>query len=237
MAVDQGDFEDAERLFRESDALFRALGEVLGSAHMQTNLALTLVAREQYAAAEPLLTECAKVARSLGDDHLVAVNLGNLAIAVSAQGDADRAASIFVEALALARSVGDGLLTTEALNFRGLAELRHGSLESAESTFREVLAIARELKDPRTTILGLERFADLAVATHAPGRAATLWGVIARLRDETRVTKHFHDQSAHTDARLALGDDAFDRAWREGHAMGLEEAVCYALSGQVAEGM
>jgi hypothetical protein len=36
--------------------------------------------------------------------------------------------------------------------------------------------------------------------------------------------------------RVALGDDAFDQAWREGSAMGPEEAVHYALNGQVAEG-
>ena len=45
IAMDQGDHEEAERLFRESDALFRTLGEVRGSAHMQTNLAVALVAR------------------------------------------------------------------------------------------------------------------------------------------------------------------------------------------------
>ena len=32
--------------------------------------------------------------------------------------------------------------------------------------------------------------------------------------------------------RAALGDDAFDQAWREGSAMDLEEAVRYALNGR-----
>jgi hypothetical protein len=36
--------------------------------------------------------------------------------------------------------------------------------------------------------------------------------------------------------RAALGDEAFDQAWREGDAMELEEAVRYALNGQIAEG-
>jgi hypothetical protein len=33
-------------------------------------------------------------------------------------------------------------------------------------------------------------------------------------------------------ARAALGDDAFDRAWREGRARTLEDAVKYAVSGE-----
>jgi hypothetical protein len=31
-------------------------------------------------------------------------------------------------------------------------------------------------------------------------------------------------------ARGTLGDDAFDQAWREGSAIDLEDAVCYALN-------
>ena len=234
--MDLGACEEAERLFRESDALFRAIGHARGSAHMQTNLAVALLHQSQYAAAEPLLMECVQVARSLGDDRLVAVNLGNLAIAAYEQGDVDRAASILEESLVLARSVGDGFLTSQMLSFKGHAELRHGNLESAEATAREILTIARELKDPVTTILGLERFANLAVATHAPRRAAILWGVIDRLRDETGVLKHFQVQTAFVEARLTLGDAAFDQAWREGSAMELEEAVRYALNSRAAGG-
>jgi hypothetical protein len=99
-------------------------------------------------------------------------------------------------------------------------------------SFREVLAIACELEDPLTTISGLENFAELAVARHAPSRAAMLWGVIARLRDDTGVPLAFHDQAALAEARRALGDAAFDQAWREGNAMELEEAVRSALSGE-----
>src|SRR5258706_812350 len=108
MAMSQGDYHEAERLFQEGDALHRELGNVSGSAHMQTNLALALVARDQYAAAKPLLMKGAKVARAFADNHLVAVNFGNLASPVYEQGDVDRAAPILDKALALAGSVGDG---------------------------------------------------------------------------------------------------------------------------------
>ena len=61
-----------------------------------------------------------------------------------------------------------------------------------------------------------------------------MWGVIARLRDETGVPVGFYEQTELANARLALGDDAFDQASREGSAMALEEAVRYALEGRGA---
>ena len=229
MALSQSDGDEAERLFKESGALFRAVGDVQGSARMQSNLAVALVARDRYAEAESLLMECVEVARSLGVDHFLAVNLGNLAIAIYEQGDLDRGAPFFEESLALARSVGDGVLTSQALSFKGQAALRHGDLESTEASYREILAIAGELKDPVTAMLGLDRFAELALATHAPKRAVTLGGAAARLRDETGVVPPFDQQAEFALARLALGDAAFDQAWREGHAMEMEEAMQYAL--------
>jgi hypothetical protein len=57
-----------------------------------------------------------------------------------------------------------------------------------------------------------------------------MWGVIARLRGETGMPTAYHDQTELAGARLALGDDAFDQAWREGGAMDLDEAVRYALN-------
>jgi predicted ATPase len=162
IAGDHGDHEEAERLFRESAALFQVLGEARGSAYMQSNVASALVSRGQYAAAEPLLKELVKVGRALGDDHVVAVNLGNLGVVTSEFGDADRAASFFGESLALARSFGDDFLVSRTLGYKGQAESRIGKLESAEASFLESLTIARALADPvarqSTVISGPRRF-------------------------------------------------------------------------------
>ena len=112
---------------------------------------------------------------------------------------------------------------------------------SAEASFAESLAIARELADPFATMWALERFAELAAAKHAHERAATILGAAARLREESGLSIPPHEQREHTRvaaaARAALGDDAFDQAWREGRAMDLEEAVRYAMESRGARGM
>jgi non-specific serine/threonine protein kinase len=109
-------------------------------------------------------------------------------------------------------------------------------LESAQASFTESLTIARELADPVDAIWALEGFAELALARHAPRQAATLLGAIAHLRDETGFLQPVPGETVLADARVTLGADAFDQAWREGSAMELEEAVRYALNGRVAGG-
>jgi tetratricopeptide (TPR) repeat protein len=238
LAVRQGDLDGAERLYRESLALFRELDDARGSVYLQTNQALLEMARGQYADAQPLLENCADLARALGETFLVAVNLGNLAIVAHARGDGTAAATLFEESLTLARDVGDLFLESHILSYQGRAEHSDGDLVSAEASFVESLAIARELADPFATMWALERFAELAAAKHAHERAATILGAAARLREEIGLCIPPHEEREHKRVAAAtcaaLGDDAFDQAWRDGSAMEPEEAVRYTLNGRVA---
>ena len=82
----------------------------------------------------------------------------------------------------------------------------------------------------------LECFAELAAAKHAHKRVGTILGAAAHVRKEIGLSLPLHDEREHTRVaaatRAALGDDAFDQAWREGSAMELEEAVRYTLGVQ-----
>ena len=236
LAMCQRDYEEAERLLLESLALFRALDETRGLAYAQTSLALLAVARGQYADAGPLLVECVGVARARSDPSLLVVNLGHLAIVVHAQGDSEKAASYFEEALTVARNIPNGFLTSSVLTYKGRAECSDGNLELAEASLAESLAIVGDLKEPVITVWALERCAELAIPKRAPRRAATLWGAAARLREEIGIPIPFNEEADYKRAvvtmRVALGEDAFDKAWNEGSAMTLDEAVRYALGVQ-----
>ena len=229
----QHDYEEAERLLRESLALFRRLDETRGLAYAQTNLALLAVARARYADAEPLLVEGARLARTLGDPNLLVVNLGHLAIVVHARRDPEKAASYFEEALTVARNIPNGFLTSSVLTYKGRAECSDGNLELAEVSLAESLTIAGELKDPVVTVWALERFAELAIPKQAPKRAATIWGAAARLREKIGIPIPLNEEADYergvATTRVALGEDAFDEAWSEGSAMTLDDAVRYAL--------
>jgi non-specific serine/threonine protein kinase len=234
LALDQRDYDEAERSFTESLELLRDLDEPVGSVHEKSNLAIVAVARGQYAIAEPLLEQCADLARSLGQKHLLATNLANLAIVVRARGNAERAASLVEETLNLAREIGNIHLVSQATAYRGRSECRDGNFESAEASFVASLALGRGITDPSATMWALEGFAELALARRAPERATTIWAAAARLRDETGIPVPFNELSdyerALAAARALLGDKAFDQAWRGGRAMELEDAVRYAMS-------
>jgi len=240
LALRQGDLDGAERFNQESVTLLGELDDVRGPVYLQIGQALLEMTRRHYADAEPLLEKCADLARTIGETFLLAVSLVNLAIVVHSQGDGERATSLFEESLTLAREVGDVFLESHILSYKGRAELSDGDLVSAEASFVESLAIARELADPFATMWALERFAELAAANHAHKRAATILGAAAHVREEMGLSLPPHDEREHTRVaaatRVALGDDAFEQAWREGSAMDLEEAVRYTLNGRMAGG-
>ncbi len=117
----------------------------------------------------------------------------------------------------------------------GRVRCKDGQLEAAEASLVEGLTIAGDITDPHAAVEALEGFAELAAATHALQRTATLLGSAARLRDEMGFLVPLNEEREHARlvaaARTGLGEDAFDRAWREGGAMDLKDALRYALGG------
>jgi tetratricopeptide (TPR) repeat protein len=224
------------RASRSKHNLPYQLTSFVGREQEIAQLALLAVARGQYDDAEPLLVDCVGVARALGDPNLLVVNLGHLAIVVHARGNAKKAASHFEEALTVARNIRNGFLASSVLTYKGRAECSDGNLELAEASLAESLTIADDLKDPVVTVWALERFAELAVPKRAPRRAAAIWGAAARLREKIGIPIPLNEDADYTRAvtttRVALGDDGFDEAWREGSAMTFDDAVRYALGGQ-----
>jgi hypothetical protein len=74
----------------------------------------------------------------------------------------------------------------------------------------------------------LQGFANLALASGRPLRAACMYGAAQRLRPD--IGLHRLRDDAHVQAaRAACADDmAFEAAWREGGAMTLEQAIAFA---------
>ena len=72
----------------------------------------------------------------------------------------------------------------------------------------------------------------MVAALGGSARAVRIWGAAERLREEIgspllERPRHVRRVAA---ARAALGDDAaFDRAWKEGSALTLEQAIDLAL--------
>jgi tetratricopeptide (TPR) repeat protein len=173
--------------------------------------------------------ECIAYARSIGDPKLLVDGLANLATILHARGDAERAFQALEEALVLVRDRGDEWLLSHILTWRGRVACKEGMLALAEESLVESLTIARALADDLVIAAVLESFAELALAKQAPERAARHYGAAAHLREEVEVPIPIEERADYQKgvvaARAALGDDAFERAWSEGRAMTLDEAV------------
>ena len=80
----------------------------------------------------------------------------------------------------------------------------------------------------------LEGLSYVAFALAGPGRATRIDGAAERLREEIGSPLPANERPRYdrhvAAARAALGDDvAFDRAWQEGRALTIEQAIELAL--------
>jgi hypothetical protein len=143
---------------------------------------------------------------------------------------------LYEETLTLARVLDNKFLTSELLSDRGRAQCRDGKMQSAHASLVEGLTIAAELADPQAVVEALEGFAELAVAQYTAKRAARILGAAGRLREVIGLAPSVHEEREHkrvtAAAHAALSDAAFDRTWRRGREMSLDEAVRNALSDQ-----
>jgi len=155
-----------------------------------------------------------------------------------ARGDRVAALTLFEESLALARDIGNRHLVATILDTLNRDDLLQGNLGAAEAHLSETITIFDGLGDRGGVANALEGFALLASAKDASRRAARMWGAAERLRDEVGAPIRLHDQADHnrsvSSARAALGDDAFNEAWREGREMRFEDAMKYALGDDAA---
>ena len=97
----------AHRLYAESLALRRELGDPWGLAQSLDNLGARQLADGDLDAAHTSYVEALEIARQTGDRRLIATELSGLASLAAAQGDVSRAVTLYAEALPLDAELHD----------------------------------------------------------------------------------------------------------------------------------
>jgi hypothetical protein len=183
-----------------------------------------------------LFNECLAINRGLDNKRDVGIALLNLGVVARARGDLARARVLLEESLCVLRDVGNRDAIAEAVYSLGHVECEQGNHSLAVARLRECVTMSQDLNNRNGTAQGLECFARIAVATGASARGARLWGTAERVREEIGLPMLLNHRPSYNRAlaaaRIALGDEAFSLAWREGREMTLEDAVKYALSGE-----
>jgi predicted ATPase/DNA-binding XRE family transcriptional regulator len=234
-AARQGALDRAAPLLEQALGLAQDLGNRYLTALALDSLGMTARFQGDLAAARDRHEAALALAREHGDINTLVMALNGFAGVSMDEGRLDEAENYLQRCLVLAREANiRGSIAYALLNLGNVAT-RQGRHDLAEQHLRESLLMARTLGDRNLLLANLSEHVKLEAAQHRAGRAALLAGGEARLRDElgipVRLGELARRKQALDFARANLGESEFERLWADGHAMGLNEAVKYALQG------
>ena len=229
-----GDYPAATPMVEEALRIWRELDDSYGIAvalERQGRLALPTGRLHDATAA---LSEARDGFLSLGRASSLNVPIAlEVAWAHHAEGHTDRAEPFYQEALSESRALGDS--HSVALAIQGIARLRSAAddTEGAVTLLHESLSLFGPLNDIRCAPFCL---LDLAVVLCERGDASTVVRLLAaaetlrasRGRPPRRQEAEVRDRTL-ARVRERLDATAFGKAWEDGRAMGLVEAISFAL--------
>jgi len=220
----------AQRLFEESAALFRALGNDPAVLHMELRIANSLALDGKTEDARRLFEEGIARARALGSRVLEAQAVGQLGYLEHHAGSLERAFELLARSVELCRAAGFVWFEGGMLDELAGCALELGRLDEAEEYARRSIAVARRIGDTRLLVYALGRLAGAAASRGEPARAGRLWGALEA--EEARGT--FEIWAGERDSLMrplgTVQEPAFDRGRDEGRRLALEAAVEEALS-------
>jgi tetratricopeptide (TPR) repeat protein len=179
-----------------------------------------------------LIEESLAIARELNAGKLISNQLNTLGEIARLQEDYEAARKFYEESLALARQESVKLhIPVITLNLASVACFQ-GDYKAALSFALEGLKISVELGDKIVTGNALGIFAALAAATGETEKAARLFGAMQAIYDAIgykliKADQIFFDRYI-SQARVVMGDEAYEAAFREGQMIRLKKAIALA---------
>ena len=227
----QQDRETAGDRYGEALAIERELGDPVRIAEALYNYAF-VVAGDDLDAAGRLLDESLDLFRQAGDERGVAQVLPMLVMRDAQAGEWDRVIAGLEETAATWRRLGDRLHLAFDLVWLAFAYGRAGRREDARSAAIEALELFREADN--ATGIGIA-FVDLAFLATWEGRhldAIKLAGAYESLRQRIGgppgAIGGLLEGDPAAEARAHLSEEVAQRAWEEGQALSVDEAVALA---------
>ncbi|GGV80327.1 ATP-binding protein [Streptomyces massasporeus] len=236
LAAATRDFPRGRRHATEALALARALGDAAEAAHAEYVIGVIRLFGDDLPGA--LRHFETTVARGpVPGQHLSLVGLDQveLACALGFLGEAERAVEVCEQALRLCERHGEQWVRSYVLRILALAHSVRRDWPRAERHGREALRLKLAVHDVIGIALTLDLLASIAAERGALEHAAVLLGGADRVWadiDTGRWGSHTLNavrRGSEERVAPALGRDAFERAHRRGHALGLAELVGHAL--------
>jgi predicted ATPase/class 3 adenylate cyclase len=195
---------------------------------------LRLTAFPQPAEARAIAVEGLILARQQGDPWTIAQITLGLGRFASAGANLDEARARVEEAIELFRQIGDLGQVNHARSDLARVLRKHGQTEQAIALYRETLRAWQHMGHRGAVAQQLESLAFIAIELGQGVRAARLLGAAESLRDFSGAVR-MTQQDAEYDQALAklrgqISPAELDTAWAAGRAMGIDEAIEFALA-------
>ena len=219
---------DAVAPLTEAVDLWRRLGRPLYEADVATLLGIVAASDRTH------LDRARTLYRALEDGWGIAwVHYCLGIVAQLGDGDLAGARTMYLESLRHARRIESDYLIGQALGMIGLVALAQDDLEGARAAFIEAAGLLLSVYSRDGLADILYGFAALALRAGDAAEAAVLVGAADATRERigyflSAKLDPTYDAIA-SGARAALGEDAFERAYATGMAMGTREAVVRAM--------
>jgi predicted ATPase/DNA-binding SARP family transcriptional activator len=233
LAVIQADLEHAAAACQEAAQLCEQAGDPAGLAHALQYLGLGALFADDPATAAALLQQSLGNARLAGDGWLEAWAIVFLAAAALARGAYADAAELAADSVAVQARAHDPEFVAWAFTTQAMARLAVGDHPAALAPLRAALEGFRGLGALWGLSLALFVRSQVAEKRGNQLDQVMFLGAAEHLRTSVGAGQ-FPFVGAWVDAtvaqgRAALGDAAFDRAWRAGQELSPEAATAEAL--------
>jgi predicted ATPase/class 3 adenylate cyclase len=234
-ALEGGDYDAARGRLTESLGLYRQLGDF---PMPLLSLARLACLDGDYARARALVEESLAIRRRPEFDQpwMVAITLISLGEIDRCEGNPPRGTPLFEQAMAAGREMGDDMLVGWSSHNLGHVALHSGDLVMAAAHFRESLLV-RWRSGPGVDVAGgLAGMAGVALRGGQLIEGVRLLGAVDGMLESKHMRLPPADELVRradlAAMRLRLDDQAFNAAFREGHAVKFEdlEAMANAVS-------
>ena len=231
----QHDDRAAQAFTEECLTIYQRLQDQWAMAAAIYTLAAVAAAQGHYAEAEERYMKSLAIFQELGDKLRAGSVLNGLGELARLLGDYERAGKFYEEDVAILREQRSPVALVTPLVNQGWVPLHGGDYRKAKALFGESLKLSKEYGNKNGMAISLAGFASVLEMTGKPEQAAQLFGAVESLLEGIgmagRMDPSDQKEFAHyvAAARGQLDEAAFAKAWAEGRAMTLEQAVEFAL--------
>jgi predicted ATPase/DNA-binding CsgD family transcriptional regulator len=219
---------------QESLEIYRRLGDEPHAAAVLRNLGRVNAVLGEWTAAYASLNESLEIMRRSGTEPEVALSLFYLGMVQVHREDFSPARANLENGLELFRKLDDRFWINACLVHLAYIDCEEGAYDAARSRLLQTNETLPLVQFPWGTTYVLDGFSRLAAAQGEAARALSLGGATDALRQTYGVTIGPAEQVAFRrrlkPAWRALGPEAGEKAWEEGRAMTVEDAVDLALA-------